>query len=244
MEKIPMDELDFPDITFKLSAAKVRDVLAKIIMENDYINVKKRAGFLAKVFDEFCNVTDYVEPVKTVAKKKITPKNTDKHNFKLPFKQKLVSAIFEIDNGDDSPIYEYKRIMLKPSTIPQAGMGAYAYDPIPAGAKGSYIGEKLHEDDHNPYYSWVIKDYDPKTGDEKPGKGQIIFATDASNYKKGNWTRFVNCGKTSKDNNMDSQQEFDSMLYVAIRDIKKGEELFIDYGEAYRRDNLKLRGKY
>ena len=43
---------------------------------------------------------------------------------------------------------------------------------------------------------------------------------------------------------MECEQRFMKIYYIALRDIKAGEELFIDYGEGYREDNLKMKGEY
>ena len=47
-----------------------------------------------------------------------------------------------------------------------------------------------------------------------------------------------------KMNNMDSEQLYDKFFYVATKNIKEGDELFIDYGPEYRKYNLLLKGRY
>ena len=135
------------------------------------------------------------------------------------------------------------RIKIKPSTVPKAGKGAFADKDIPKGAYAVYRGKiSTNPDKTNMLYSWELYDYDPKTGKTKD---DIIGYVDASKRDKStNFARYVNCGPTSKANNMESVQKYDKVRYVATRDIKAGEELFTDYGEEYRRDNLGMKGKY
>ena len=79
---------------------------------------------------------------------------------------------------------------------------------------------------------------------EQDDKDKPLYYVDAFDTKTSNWTRFVNCGLKNKYNNIESVQNYDKMYYVATKNIKKGDELFIDYGEGYRKDNLGLKGKY
>ena len=116
-------------------------------------------------------------------------------------------------------------------------------DPIPEGAKGVYKGVSRREQHANLYYAWTVKSFDPETG-ETDDDDIPQYYVDAFDLKTSNWTRFVNCGMTKADNNMDTDQVFDKFFYVATRDIEAGEELFIDYGPDYRKCNLGLKGKY
>lgn len=236
-----MRQLDVPNVTYQLTAFQVRDALAKVIKSMKCVPRELRAQFLTRVFDQFYDKTAYVPPLTTVKKSRV-PNDDVTHSIKLPFKKKILSGLFDIPT-EKSSVLEYRRILIKPSSIKAAGMGAYALDAIPKGARGFYHGEPKHLNDCNVYYSWSIYSYDPETGDEDNEK-RVLFTIDASDYRKSNWTRYVNCGLRQKNNNFEAEQEFDTMTYVALRDIKPGEELFIDYGEAYRTNNLKLRGTY
>ena len=134
------------------------------------------------------------------------------------------------------------RTLIKQSTIPGAGMGVYAVDKIPKGAEIRYTGVKKGENTANHYYSWEVKTYDPETGE--PDDEDVLYFIDASDIRYSNCTRTVNCGMTSKVNNMDAVQRFGKFYYIAMRDIKPGEELFVDYGEQYRKVNLGMKGRY
>jgi hypothetical protein len=156
------------------------------------------------------------------------------------FKQKIVKALFYIPSEKR---YRYIKIQLSPSTIKKAGTGAYALEKIPKGAKGIYKGVARNENDVNMYYAWSVKKYSKKTG-EVNDDDDTLYYVDAFDMETSNWTRFVNCGMKDKFNNFESEQIFDKFFYVAIRDIEKGEELFIDYGHEYRTENLKMKGVY
>lgn len=135
------------------------------------------------------------------------------------------------------------KMKIAPSTIPNAGMGVFAVDPIPKGAKGKYKGKIMDLNKGDPYYSWIIYDYDPNTGVPYT-ENKELFLRDAHNPSQSNWTRYVNCGLKNKFNNMDIEQSFDHIYYFAKRDIKPGEELFVDYGPDYRKVNLGMKGRY
>ena len=138
--------------------------------------------------------------------------------------------------------YRILHLRIAPSSIKEAGMGVYAVDEIPKGAKGIYKGVKKSMTRGNVYYSWIIYEWDTKTGNAISNKE--MFLLDASNKKTSNWTRYVNCGMKKRDNNMDSIQEFDKIYYYTTKNIKPGQELFIDYGRGYRTSNLGMKGRY
>jgi SET domain-containing protein len=71
-----------------------------------------------------------------------------------------------------------------------------------------------------------------------------LYLVDAFNVSQSNWTRYVNCGLKNRFNNLDVSQVFNQIYYLAKRDIKPGEELFIDYGPDYRKINLGMKGRY
>ena len=193
---------------------------------------------------------DDVEDVLTVAQKYASYKYKTKRSKKKKsvneherlvspgFSEKIVRVPFLYPNNE----YHYLRVRIGPSTIPEAGMGAFALDQIPRGSRDHYRGVIANEKNANAYYSWMISPYNKKTGEEIPGKKMAYI--DCEDPNDGNWTRYVNCGPTSKKNNIDVEQHFDKIFYMTLRDILPGEELFVDYGEEYRTENLKMKGKY
>jgi hypothetical protein len=153
--------------------------------------------------------------------------------------EEIISAKFYIPSEKK---YKTLRLRIAPSTIKDAGMGVYAIDEIPKGAKGVYRGVKKSLIKGNVYYSWIIYEYDTITGEAITNKE--LFLLDASNKNNSNWTRYVNCGLRKRYNNMDSIQSFEKIYYFATKKIKPGQELFIDYGRGYRISNLGMKGRY
>jgi len=153
--------------------------------------------------------------------------------------EQIIKAKFYIP---DENKYKYIHLKIAPSTIPNAGMGVYAVDDIPKGASGLYRGIKRPLRRGNAYYSWIVYEYDMETGETISNKE--MFLLDATNKNTSNWTRYVNCGLKKRFNNMSCMQKFDKIYYYAIKNIKPGKELFIDYGKDYRKVNLGMKGTY
>jgi SET domain-containing protein len=120
-------------------------------------------------------------------------------------------------------------IVVKKSTIPNAGLGVFATNHISKYTlldeyKGILITpEQYNKKKSNLAYIWELLD------DKENAVGYI----DAANKKYSNWTRFVNCPNTLKQENVIPVQRGFKMLYYSNKDIKPGEELFIWYGEEY-----------
>lgn len=131
-------------------------------------------------------------------------------------------------------------LIIKKSTIPGAGFGVFAGSDIPFRAKGEYEGVLKSENNANMYYSWEIKEYNKKTGNPDY-EGEVLYYRDASDIKKSNWSRFVNCHAKEKRNNLVMHQKYNKIYYQTSRRIKKGEELFVFYGEDYVKYNLKVK---
>src|SRR5579872_3783171 len=95
--------------------------------------------------------------------------------------------------------YKFFNLKIAPSTIKEAGLGCFAIDPIPKGAKGKYRGifKSKNSKNFDALYSWSIYKYDTK-GNTK--YKTLIGYLDGSNIRYSNWSRFVNCGKKNKHN--------------------------------------------
>jgi len=187
----------------------------------------------------------------TTPPKKVTfVEEEDEDDFSEDVEEEEEITLVPIEEGEDASEfyipskgkYMKLRTMIKPSSIKGAGMGVYAVDKIPKGAEIKYAGVKKGENTANHYYSWEVKTYDPETGE--PDDEDVLYFIDASDVRYSNCARTVNCGPTNKSNNMDAVQRFGKFFYVAIRDIRPGEELFVDYGEQYRKVNLGMKGRY
>ena len=120
-------------------------------------------------------------------------------------------------------------ITIKKSTIREAGKGAFANRDIKKHELlAEYKGVLLMPEAYNKKekhcksldYVWQIEDED----------GEIICYVDG---EKGNWTRYVNCPCTKKQENVVPIQKYFKMYYYAHKNIKKHQELFVWYGSEY-----------
>lgn len=219
-----------PDISYTISG----DNLAEILKKHGITNKES----FEKIFTDLHR---YETP--SILKIPLDEEDTEESNtLKKPV---IVNGLFYIPSKSKKKRgkYKYLKIKLAPSTIKNAGTGAYAVDPIPEGARAFYRGIAKNENYTNPYYSWTVKTFDKKTG-EPDDADEPSYYIDAYDTNASNWTRYVNCGLKDKYNNMDSTQIYDKFYYVATKNIKPGDELFIDYGVHYRKENLKMKGKY
>jgi hypothetical protein len=157
----------------------------------------------------------------------------------IPTEEKIFKARFYVRSTKK---YKYITLKIAPSTIAGAGMGVFTVDPIPAGAEVKYKGVKKIETAANLYYSWEIIEFSSVSGKPKDS-GKILYYIDGSK-KSGNFTSRINCGMKQSHNNFDVIQRFDNVYYFSLIDIPAGRELFIDYGEQYRKCNLNMKGKY
>lgn len=130
---------------------------------------------------------------------------------------------------DDEKDIAENYIEIRRSNIPNAGFGVFATQNIPCGrALGYYRGEIVTPEEHERRYA-------------KKGYGEYsLLANDIDNptekvYIDGkhhyNWVSRVNASKgTGKKPNI----QWDAYGHVtALRNIKKGEELLLNYGRSY-----------
>jgi SET domain-containing protein len=137
-------------------------------------------------------------------------------------------------------VYRNFKVRIAQSNINGAGKGVFAVDKIPAGSIGIYKGKKYKSENRiNELYTWQIYKFDKLTG-EVSKDGSTLYYLDAHDERYANWTRYVNCGMKKTDNNMIAEQSFHNVNYVALRDINSGEELYIDYGQDYRKYHLNM----
>ena len=130
-------------------------------------------------------------------------------------------------------VYGTDLIKIKKSKIKNAGLGAFAKKNIKKGIfLGEYVGEVLDYETaqklDNKKYLFRIKMNDVPS--------YYINATERS----GNWTRYINGVKTKhqlKKQNV-LYYQFNERIYIkTITDIKKGEELLVNYGNTYWKKN-------
>lgn len=143
--------------------------------------------------------------------------------------------------GEISYKYKYFKLKISLSTIKNGGYGIFAEEKLPENATAEYIGVYLSENKCDMVYAWEIHKYEPKSGEPDYDNEQILYYLDSPDFEKyGNWTRMVNCGETNESNNLIMSQYYNRIYYTTLRPIEKGEELFVDYGEPYRKHNLNL----
>lgn len=120
-------------------------------------------------------------------------------------------------------IFNEKDFEVKKSTIKKAGNGLYALKDIKKGDTiGDYKGVVLNEKQFN---------------NQKEMSMYVLFVTknhyiDAKDPKKSNYTRYIN--HSSKPNCVFvTSNRWKTAKVKAIKNIKTGEELFLDYGPDY-----------
>ena len=137
-----------------------------------------------------------------------------------------------------------KGLIVKTSTIENAGKGLFTQQDIPKGIilgyyKGDrYTEEKYLNSDIIGIYTWEnnYNDNDNDNNDNdnveiKVKKPSIYI--DASNIYTSNILRFVNDYKNDEYNNVDVLKTDEHIYYITNRYIKEGSELFINYGNEY-----------
>lgn len=142
--------------------------------------------------------------------------------------------------------YRHFSLKIAPSTLGEhAGSGVFAMEDLPTGVLADYRGQMCRLEHSNDLYSWALGATDPTNGAvyTQPPKERDVGCVDATDLRYCNWTRFVNCGNTPEQNNLVVRQFHYRMQYVTLRDIRAGEELFIDYGSVHRQRYLSLQYK-
>lgn len=128
------------------------------------------------------------------------------------------------------------------SIIPGAGLGIFATKDFPKGYDmGSFKGRWLTPEEYNKtnkelLYVWELNDY---RGNKNRPKGQKYDSTKSIGYvdggpkKDGNYLRYVNHPRNSKEENVVARQTGGEIHYYITRPVKAGEELMVNYGPSY-----------
>lgn len=135
--------------------------------------------------------------------------------------------------GSRPPYY----ISIKKSTIPGAGLGAFAKCDLPKGIIiGEYLGKifKPDKEDPNSAYKFEVLN---STEDA------VIKIIDGRYKKYSSWVRFVNTTPTENDANCFFTQIYKRIFLCTQENIPKGQEIFAWYGESYINDLKEEFGK-
>ncbi|XP_061184821.1 uncharacterized protein LOC133192830 [Saccostrea echinata] len=113
---------------------------------------------------------------------------------------------------------------IKRSSIPNAGLGAWAETHIPIyRVIGIYEGEEFFDDgDH--LYAWILN-----SGDEDT----MTHFVDGASPAKSNWLRYVNCPRNYKEENVHSVICDDLVFYMTSQVVMPDTELLVWYGGWY-----------
>lgn len=114
---------------------------------------------------------------------------------------------------------------IKTSTVPNSGKGVFTKVDLSKGFTiGNYMGRKLNVMQYNNLkndnYVWELS------------SSHGPFYIDASIKKYSNWLRYINHKSDNKEN-LEPYQYSGNLYYRTTKKIKKGSELFIDYGDEY-----------
>ncbi|GMT20088.1 hypothetical protein PFISCL1PPCAC_11385, partial [Pristionchus fissidentatus] len=113
-------------------------------------------------------------------------------------------------------------IRIRPSSIPNAGLGAFTSVELPVGMVfGPYQGVLSKESDTRGY-SWEIRNVDAPS----------VFL-DGSDPKYSNWMRYINSPRHDREQNLVAFQYNGSVYYRIIKPIDNDQELLVWYGAKY-----------
>jgi len=127
-----------------------------------------------------------------------------------------------------------RELVVDSSTVPEIeGFGVIARETIGQYVRiGNYEGELVAADDLDPTSNYV---WDFECGN---------LAVDAEDKKHSNFLRYVNHHKKTRRNvtpEFHAPGGVPTVTYITSRPIKRGEELFVDYGPDYN-NNLREQG--
>ncbi|KAK7067621.1 putative histone-lysine N-methyltransferase prdm7, partial [Halocaridina rubra] len=116
-------------------------------------------------------------------------------------------------------------LSIRESKIKVAGRGVWTNEDLPPGLLfGPYEGHFLAhvEEGKESGYGWKIR-----------RKGLLGACIDALDKSISNWMRFVNCSRNEPETNLAAFQYKGQIYYKTIKDIQRGSELMVWYGEEY-----------
>ncbi|XP_065672837.1 histone-lysine N-methyltransferase PRDM9 isoform X2 [Hydra vulgaris] len=157
-------------------------------------------------------------------------KNSEIINTKRNHIHKDKSAIRNISEEKRLTHQLPKGLKIKKSIIPNAGYGVFATETFHIGRKfGPFEGKKVSPDtlvnNIDTSYMWeIIKD------------GNVLHCIDGKDKRFGNWMRFINCARVETEQNLMAVQYYGEIYYNVYKQIDKGTELLVWYGDQYAKD--------
>lgn len=119
-------------------------------------------------------------------------------------------------------------IEIKKSWIEQAWLWAFSRINISKNTTiWEYIGKIMDPDDFDnkkSHHDYGFSVYDGR---------KVLFVIDSANKKYWNWTRYINCARNSKEENVYFYQYKKRIFIKTHKEIKKWDELFVWYGKEY-----------
>jgi SET domain len=159
----------------------------------------------------------------TKEQKKRLKNKGDRERKRRKTKQKR-TVLFGIDAALTRGTFQCQEPMViyKKSSIPNAGNGVFANTDIPTDhAITVYSGEKV---------------------DDKPNCSEYVIQLQDGSYVIGNSTpqvrnglgSFINRSAANKNCEIEEDEDYQLLIIVAAKNIKKGDELFTTYSRGYR----------
>ncbi|XP_064122711.1 histone-lysine N-methyltransferase PRDM9-like isoform X2 [Macrobrachium nipponense] len=114
------------------------------------------------------------------------------------------------------------------SKVKGAGLGVWTNESLPAHLLfGPYEGHFLPsvEPGEESGYGWLVR-----------WKSSSSACIDAYDESVSNWMRFVNCSRNDSETNIGAFQYKGLIYYKTLKEIKRGTELMVWYGEEYGKE--------
>lgn len=204
----PLDKLPLSGTDFE---SKIIELTNEFNLNLDFsVRVKYPVKTMSSLAEEICF---------GIKKPFGLPKPNEKHPVKALFYSDVEKSALFID------------LEIKLSGVADAGVGVFAKNSIPRGYfvmwQGAYVNPSYADKD----YSWSVMEYDEKTGIPL-NEGEVLY--DINPLTVNAWYGFINCGTTEDNNNIAAIQAYDKIILYTLKDINQGDELFVDYGDAFR----------
>ncbi|KAK2166959.1 hypothetical protein LSH36_33g08077 [Paralvinella palmiformis] len=120
----------------------------------------------------------------------------------------------------------WRYFVIKPSKIPNAGLGVFATTFIP---KNTWIGEYEGDILPSPLDDSDFLEY----GWGAYADDEDMLRIDGGHIERSNWLRFVNCPNRESDESITGHFCYGRVFYRTKCDIYPGKELLIYYGDSY-----------